>query len=287
MFEQQYEYYKQLIEEYLTQLPYENNLISDSMKYSLMAGGKRIRPVLALACVEIVGGQPEQFIREAAALELIHTYSLIHDDLPAMDDDDFRRGKPSNHKVFGEAAAILAGDALLTCAFELIAQQSPATVERQLRVIKETAVAIGWQGMVGGQVMDTLDRKKDSLADIEKIHCLKTGCLLKASARLGAILGGGTDEETERISQYASCLGLAFQIKDDILDVTGESRIIGKPSGSDQKLGKPTYISVLGLSEAEKHLQKVIVSAKNSLSCFGLRADFLLSLADYVAERRN
>ncbi len=287
MFKQRFNYYFDLVEQYLAHLPFEQSLICQSMNYSLTAGGKRVRPVLALACVELVGGQPDVFVREAAALELIHTYSLIHDDLPAMDDDDFRRGKPSNHIEFGEATALLAGDALLTYSFELMAQPSPVPPERQLRVIRETAKAAGWQGMVEGQVLDTLGNgQNNTLAEIGSIHCKKTGSLLVASARLGAIFGGGTEEEIDRISQYASCLGLAFQIKDDILDVKGEKEITGKPNGSDLKLQKPTYISILGLAEANNHLQMTVSSAKECLEYFGNKAEFLSSLADYIAERK-
>jgi len=288
MFKQQYEYYCQLIEEYLDQLPWDQSLICKSMNYSLKAGGKRIRPVLALACIEVVGGQPLDFVKEAAALELIHTYSLIHDDLPAMDNDDFRRGQPSNHKMFGEATAILTGDALLTYAFELLAQPSLAPPEKQLRVIRETAQAAGWQGMVGGQVLDTLSQEQNySLIDIENIHRKKTGALLVASARLGAILGGGTEDQIEKISDYAALIGLAFQIKDDILDISSEQAILGKPVGSDLKQGKKTYVSVLGLSKAEKHLEDTIAAAKRCLADFSDSAEFLSSLADYIAQRNT
>lgn len=286
MFKQQYNGYLELIEEYLANLPLTEDLIGRSMRYSVVGGGKRVRPVLALACVEIVGGRPQDFVREATALELIHTYSLIHDDLPAMDDDDFRRGKLANHKAFDEATAILAGDALLTLAFELLSQPLPGLGEKQLRVIRETARAAGWQGMVGGQVLDTTGNGQPAnLQDIENIHNLKTGALLKVSARLGAILGGGTEEEIEKLSQYASYLGLAFQIKDDILDVTGESARLGKPAGSDEKLAKATYPKLLGLDGAAQHLKKTIILAKEALASFGAKGQFLSSLADYISER--
>ncbi|NLI93552.1 MAG: polyprenyl synthetase family protein [Peptococcaceae bacterium] len=288
MFAQKYQYYLELIEEYLKKLPFEDNLICQSMNYSLVGGGKRVRPVLALACAEIVGGLPGNFVREASAIELIHTYSLIHDDLPAMDDDDFRRGKPSNHKAFGEAAAILAGDALLTYAFELLSQPLSVPPEKQIRVIRETAAAAGWRGMVGGQVLDTIGNgQKSELSEIENIHRMKTGALLKASARLGAILGGGTEEEIDIVSEYASYIGLAFQIKDDILDIVGESQVLGKPVGSDEKLNKPTYPTILGLEGAYGYLAKTISSAKNTIGFFGQKADFLSALADYIAERDN
>ncbi|NLM20696.1 MAG: polyprenyl synthetase family protein [Peptococcaceae bacterium] len=288
MFKQQYEAYRQLVENYLAQLPWDESLICNSMNYSLTAGGKRIRPVLALACIELVGGQPLDFIREVVALELIHTYSLIHDDLPAMDNDDFRRGKPSNHKMFGEATAILTGDALLTYAFELLAQPSSIPPEKQLRVIRETAKAAGWKGMIGGQVLDTLGSGQDySLADIENIHRQKTGALLVASARLGAILGGGTEGQIEKISQYAALLGLAFQIKDDILDISSEQAILGKPVGSDLKQDKKTFVSMLGLAQAEKRLAETIAAAKRCLEDFQDGTQFLSSLADYIAQRNT
>lgn len=290
MFKKQYEYYLRLVEKYLNSLPFKEkqNLIGESMAYSLLSGGKRIRPVLALSCVELVGGQPRQFIQAAAALEMIHTYSLIHDDLPAMDNDDYRRGKLSNHKMFGETAAILAGDALLTFAFEMLAEPLEVSPARQLRVIKETAQAAGWQGMVLGQVLDTLgNEQQGTLAEIENVHRKKTAALLIASARLGAILGGGTEREIDLLTKYADYLGLAFQIQDDILDVIGESDILGKPTGSDQKLAKSTYPSLLGLSGAQEHLNKTIRLAKEQLEYFGTKANFLISLADYVAERNN
>lgn len=288
MFKQQYDYYFKQVEDYLIGLPFGKDLLGSSMNYSLIGAGKRIRPVLALACIEIVGGQPKNFVREACALELIHTYSLIHDDLPAMDDDDFRRGKPSNHKMFGEATAILAGDSLLTYSFELLAQPLLISPEKQLRVIRETAQAAGWQGMVGGQALDTLgDAQNCDLDSIQEVHRLKTGALLTASARLGAILGGGTEKEIDVLTEYASYLGLAFQIKDDILDVIGESKILGKSAGSDEKQGKATYPVLLGLEGAQQHLSETLAKAKETISYFTGNAVFLTQLADYVAERNN
>ena len=289
MFKTQYDYYFNLVEDYITGLIFDKNLLGSSMNYSLVGAGKRIRPVLALACIEIVGGQPKDFIREASAIELIHTYSLIHDDLPAMDDDDFRRGKPSNHKMFGEDTAILAGDALLTYSFELLAQPlSSVSPEKQLRIIRETAQAAGWQGMVGGQALDTLGDAHDCELDaIQQIHNLKTGALLIVSARIGAILGGGTEEEIEILTKYASLLGLAFQIKDDILDVIGESEIIGKPVGSDERQHKATYPVLIGLEGAQKHLDETISKAKETILCFGKTNSFLLQLTDYVANRNS
>jgi len=288
MFKEQYNYYLNLVEKYLESLPLEESLLCRSMSYSLSGGGKRLRPVLALACVELVGGRPEEFVREAAALELIHTYSLIHDDLPSMDDADYRRGKLANHKVFGEAIAILTGDALLTMAFELLAQPLPIPAERQLRVIREVASAAGYKGMVGGQVLDTFNSQEtNSVSDIEKIHNLKTGALLIAAARLGAILGGGTETEIEIVTRYAADIGLAFQIRDDILDVIGDSAILGKPNGSDERLNKTTFPYLLGLEGANTKLQETIDSAKKAIQTFGAKAAFLKSLADFIAERKH
>ncbi len=289
MFKTQYDYYLNLVEQYITGLVFNNDQLGSSMNYSLVGAGKRIRPVLALACIEIVGGQPKEFVREASSIELIHTYSLIHDDLPAMDDDDFRRGKPSNHKKFGEATAILAGDALLTYSFELLAQPlSSVSPEKQLRIIRETAQAAGWQGMVGGQALDTLGDALDCNLDaIQRVHKLKTGALLVVSARIGAILGGGTEKEIETLTKYASLLGLAFQIKDDILDVIGEREIIGKPVGSDERQQKATYPVILGLEGAQRHLDETIAKAKEIIQSFGEMNSFLLQLADYVADRNS
>lgn len=288
MFQKLYDDYLNRITCYLDTLPLDHSLLGRSMKYSLIGGGKRIRPVLALACADIVGGRIDDIIREASALELIHTYSLIHDDLPSMDNDDYRRGKLSNHKMYGEAAAILAGDALLTYAFELLAQPSKADNARKLRVIIETAQAAGWQGMVEGQSLDTLGSLENStLSDIEHVHNLKTGALLKASARLGAILGGGSEQAIAALSAYAVELGLAFQIKDDILDVIGESKEMGKSAGKDEKSGKPTYTTLLGLDGASVQLEQTIAKAKEHLQSFGAKAEFLQRLADYTAQRKN
>lgn len=288
VFRQQYEFYLGQVEKFLNTLPWEADLIGKSMKYSVLGGGKRLRPVLALACAGTVGGGDMDLVREAGALELIHTYSLIHDDLPAMDDDDYRRGRLANHKVFGEAAAILTGDALLTYAFELLAGPSAVPAEKKLRMIREIAHAAGWKGMVGGQVLDTLGNGSQiTLAEIQNIHYLKTGMLMIASARLGAVYGGGTEEEIRVLTQYAAHLGLAFQIRDDILDVTGESATLGKLAGSDEKLAKPTFSSVLGLAGATRKMNSVASSAKEVVGVFGARAGFLLSLVDFVVSREN
>ena len=264
-------------------------VLGSSMRYSLLGGGKRIRPILALAACELVGGDPCRIAVPAAGLECIHTYSLIHDDLPCMDDDDMRRDKPSNHKVFGETIALLAGDALLTYAFEVLARPLDVPGERHLQVLRETAEAIGWRGMVQGQVLDTLGTGKGTvtagLAGLERIHALKTGRLIVASARLGALLGPATEEELDQITRYAVQIGLAFQIKDDLLDVVGESSKLGKKSGSDARNQKTTYVSLLGVEEAHRHLRQTIGKAKEAVACLGDRAYFLCALADFIGGR--
>lgn len=288
MFKVTFQRYITMIEQFLAQLPWDKGLLDQSMYYSLIGGGKRIRPVLALASAEAVGGDVDRVLSAAVALELIHTYSLIHDDLPAMDNDDYRRGRLSNHKVFGEANAILAGDALLTYAFELLADPGIGEPEKQLRIIREVAVAAGKNGMVGGQVADVAgEGKRLSLDEIQEIHKGKTGALLTAAARLGGILAGGTEQQVKALTDYAEALGLAFQIKDDILDVVGDSETLGKPAGSDLRQGKATYVSLLGLEDAEQQLHAQILKAQVALKPFDEGAVFLSELAYYIEQRQH
>ncbi|WP_040413378.1 polyprenyl synthetase family protein [Desulfosporosinus sp. OT] len=288
MFKATFQRYLTMIEQFLAQLPWNEDILDQSMYYSLIGGGKRIRPVLALASAEAVGGSSELILPAAVALELIHTYSLIHDDLPAMDNDDYRRGRLSNHKVFGEAQAILAGDALLTYAFEFLADEGLGQSERQLRIIREVAVAAGKVGMVGGQVADVAGEGKTlTLNEIEEIHKAKTGALLTVSARLGGILAGGTEEQVKALTDYAQALGLAFQIKDDILDVVGDSATLGKPAGSDLRQGKATYVSLLGLEGAEHQLHAQILKAQSAVKPFAEGAFFLSELAYYIEQRQH
>lgn len=288
VFKVTFQRYLTMIEQFLVQLPWDKDILYQCMNYSLIGGGKRIRPVLALASAEAVGGVPETILPAAVALELIHTYSLIHDDLPAMDNDDYRRGRLSNHKVYGEANAILAGDALLTYAFELLADPGVGQPERQLRIIREVAVAVGKDGMVGGQVADIAgEGKMLNLDEIEKIHRGKTGALLTASARLGGILAGGTEKQVKTLTDYAKALGLAFQIKDDILDVVGNSEILGKPAGSDLRQGKATYVSLLGLEGAEHQLHAQVLKAQSILKPFDKDAIFLSDLAYFIEQRQH
>jgi geranylgeranyl diphosphate synthase, type II len=261
-----------------------------SMRYSVFAGGKRVRPVLMLAACETVGGDLERAIPAACAMEMIHTYSLIHDDLPAMDDDDFRRGNPTNHKVYGEATAILAGDALLTEAFILLSREEqggdPAA---RLRVIQEIAHASGSRGMVGGQVVDMESEGKGEidLAILSYIHTHKTGALIRASVRAGAILGGATDEGIKALTRYGEAIGLAFQIADDILDVEGTTEELGKDAGSDQARGKATYPALVGLEVSKARAQELVQMALDSLAGFDERAEPLRAIASYIVKRKS
>lgn len=265
-----------------------NATLAKSMNYSLMAGGKRLRPILVMAAADAVGADGEKFLHLATSIEMIHTYSLIHDDLPAMDNDDYRRGKLTNHKVFGDGIAVLAGDALLTLAFEVIADSPNVDTGKKLKVIKEMSHAAGAEGMVGGQVIDLeSEGKKIDMDTLRKMHSAKTGALFCAAIRSGAILGGATDKQLADLTQYARQFGLAFQITDDILDVTGDEASIGKPVGSDEKNHKSTYVTLGSLESARKLAQKAVEEAKKALADFGKEADFLRELVDYLISRKK
>ena len=261
-----------------------------SMRYSVFAGGKRVRPILLLAACEAVGGQVPAALPAACAMEMIHTYSLIHDDLPAMDDDDFRRGNPTNHKVYGEATAILAGDALLTEAFILLArsEDGPHPAAR-LRVIHEIAHASGSRGMVGGQVVDMESEGKGEidLATLSYIHTHKTGALIRASVRAGAILGGASTESLAALTRYGEAIGLAFQIADDILDVEGTTEELGKDAGSDQARGKATYPALVGLEASKARAEELVQMALDALARFDERAEPLRAIASYIVKRKS
>ena len=262
--------------------------LSRAMEYSLMAGGKRLRPILLMAAADAINGDGEKFITVADALEMIHTYSLIHDDLPAMDDDDFRRGKLTNHKVFGEATAILAGDALLTLAFEVALRQKGVAPEILLRVLKEISTAAGAAGMVGGQAIDL--RSEGVQIDFETLklmHRGKTGALFRAAIRSGAILAQASEKNLEDLTRYAENFGLAFQITDDILDVTGDEKILGKPTGSDEKNLKSTYVSLTSLDAAKNFAQAAVDEALDALKNFGDEANFLRELVKYLIARKK
>ncbi len=262
--------------------------LANAMEYSLMAGGKRLRPILLMAAADAVNGTGEKFLTVATAMEMIHTYSLIHDDLPAMDNDDYRRGKLTNHKVFGEATAILAGDALLTLAFEVITRQENISPEILLQIVKEFSTAAGQSGMVGGQSIDLeSEGKKIDMATLKKMHLGKTGALFKAAIRSGAILAGANFQQLDALTIYAEKFGLAFQITDDILDVVGDEKNLGKPIGSDEKNNKSTYVTLTSLDTAKNLAQSAVDDAVDALEIFGAEADFLRELVKYLIGRNK
>lgn len=259
-----------------------------SMEYSLMAGGKRLRPILLMAAADAVGADGTKFLSVACALEMIHTYSLIHDDLPAMDDDALRRGKATNHVVYGDGIAILAGDALLTLAFTVILRQKDVPAETLLRVVDEISRAAGAEGMVGGQALDLeAENRQITMEELRSVHRGKTGALFCAALRSGAILAGATEEQLAALTSYADHFGLAFQITDDILDVIGSAEEIGKPVGSDEKNNKSTYVSLTSLPEAQALARCTAEAAEEALSIFGAEADFLRGLVSYLVNRKQ
>ena len=272
----------------LKKVPAYDETLEKAMEYSLMAGGKRLRPVLLMAAADAVGKDGAAFLTTGCAIEMIHTYSLIHDDLPAMDNDDYRRGKPTNHKVFGDGIAVLAGDALLTLAFEVMLRQEGAAPETLVTVVSEMSRAAGPYGMVGGQVLDLEgEGRRLDLAALRKIHMGKTGALFCAAIRSGAILAGAKEEELAALTLYAERFGLAFQITDDILDVTGDEAAIGKPVGSDVRNEKATYVTLTSLEEAKKLAEDAVDEAVEALDIFGERAAFLRDLALFLLGREK
>ena len=253
----------------------------DAMEYSLLAGGKRIRPVLTLECCRMCGGEPETALPLAGAVEMIHTYSLIHDDLPCMDDDDLRRGRPTNHKVYGEATAVLAGDALLTAAFEVILDAGSLPPERLLTAAAVLARAAGGWGMVGGQVLDMAGEGHAlSLSEVEELQRMKTGALITAAAEMGCVAAGGAQEQRAAVRRYAEKLGLAFQIQDDILDVVGNAAALGKSVGSDARSEKTTFVTLKGVETCRKLVRRLTEEAKEALAVFGCEKEHLCWLAD-------
>lgn len=260
-----------------------------AMRYSVLGGGKRVRPALCLAAARAVGGGDEPALAAACAVELIHAYSLVHDDLPAMDDDELRRGRPTTHIAFDEATAILAGDALQALAFDLLANDHERSPEIRIALIQELARAAGHRGMVGGQAIDLESVGKTlTLAQLETMHRHKTGALIEASVRMGALAAGanGTAALTA-LTNYARTLGLAFQVQDDLLDVEGDTDVIGKPQGSDAARAKPTYPALLGLAGAKEHLATLRQATLASLDSFGPEADPLRAMADFVVARSH
>ncbi len=262
--------------------------VVEAMRYSLFAGGKRLRPILCLAAAEAVGGDPQDALPAACALEMIHTYSLIHDDLPAMDDDDLRRGKPTNHKVFGEAIAILAGDALLTEAFVLLSDSRTLQPDRAVNITKVIATAASYRGMVGGQVVDMLFQNKPAdLETVQLMHSRKTAALIAAAAESGALAGMGSEAEVEAMGRYGRCIGLAFQIADDILDIEGDVELLGKSTGADVARGKVTYPAAVGLECSREDARNLVDAALTALEGFDQEADPLRALANYIITRRK
>lgn len=267
----------------------ENNpqsKIYEAMRYSMFAGGKRLRPILMWESARIFGGEWENVKEFAAALEMIHTYSLIHDDLPAMDNDDLRRGIPTNHIKFGEDIAILAGDALLNLAFETALKCKSQSADRVIKALKLLANSSGCNGMIGGQVVDIeSEHKKITLDELKYLHAHKTGAIIRSACTVGAVLAGADNAEIDAIDEFALNLGIAFQIRDDILDVTGDEKTLGKPIGSDVESNKNTYVTICGIEKATELVYEYSDKAKDALSVFCEKASFLKRLTDYLINR--
>ncbi|MCX7990664.1 MAG: polyprenyl synthetase family protein [Proteobacteria bacterium] len=285
---------KEIVEEELKKYFPEElypEVLANSIRYSLLDGGKRVRPVLVLAVADLFNTPYEKVLPFACAIEMIHTYTLIHDDLPAMDNDDYRRGKLTNHKVYGDAIAILAGDALLTEAFRIMSEESLAKgiePKKALKAIYEIAFRCGISGVVGGQVMDIISENRDiDMATIEYIHTHKTGALILASIRVGAILSRTTSKDIDRLTNYGKKIGLAFQIMDDILDIESSFEKLGKKTGADIEKKKNTYPSVIGLRESKELLNDLTEDAIDAISFYGERAKILKDFAIYLRDRQN
>ena len=275
------------LDRYLPVKDKEQKIIYEAMRYSVFAGGKRLRPVLMLETAKMCGGNEADVMPFACAMEMIHTYSLIHDDLPAMDNDDLRRGRPTSHIKYGEAVAILAGDALLNRAFE-VASGANGDAERTLKAMRILSASSGTEGMIGGQVMDMeYEGKEITLDALRLMHSGKTGAIIRSSCVIGAVMSGANDEEIAAVDEFAKNLGIAFQIQDDILDVEGTEEELGKPIGSDAEENKNTYVSLLGLERAKELMKEYSAKAKDALKPFGERAEFLADLTDYLTSRRN
>ncbi len=289
--DQQRQRVDQFLEQSLPDTLRDPEKLYESMRYSLLGGGKRVRPILTIAAAQALGYDNDAMLPFAASLEFVHTYSLIHDDLPAMDDDDYRRGRLTNHKVFGDGMAILAGDALLTMAFELCSRDEGdhvLTVGQQLTIVRELAFGSGHQGMVGGQVMDILAENQEvELAQLQKIHSHKTGQLIRAAVRIGGIIGGASSMQLQSLTGYAEDIGLAFQIADDVLNMVGTREELGKDAGTDEKRGKKTYPSFFGIDGARQLGNECVERALNRLESFDHQADPLRHMATYIMMRRN
>ncbi len=268
--------------------PAEGNRLTAAMRYSLMAGGKRIRPNFCIAAAEAVGGTAEEALAPACALEMIHTYSLIHDDLPAMDDDDLRRGRPTCHKAYDEATAILAGDALLTLAFEVLAAMDAGSKAARLEVIRLVSAAAGFQGMVLGQMLDMgAEGRRLALEELQLLHGRKTGDMIQAALISGALIAGGSETQIHHLTAYGRAVGLAFQVVDDILNVEGDPAVMGKAVGTDHLRRKNAYPEILGLEKSKEFADNLKMQAIAALAEFDPRADPLRAIAAYVVERRK
>lgn len=281
-------YIEDLLKQYMPKEEGYQKTIFKAMNYSLSSGGKRLRPILTLEAAKIVGGDTKEAIPFCVAIEMIHTYSLIHDDLPAMDNDDFRRGKPTNHKVFGDGMATLAGDALLNYAFEIMLKESlgKENSDIRLKAIYEIARGAGIYGMIGGQVVDIESENKSIEKEkLDFIHMNKTAAMIVGCMRAGAIMGHASEEDLQNITKYAKNIGLAFQIVDDILDIVGDEKALGKPVGSDIENHKSTYPSLIGLDESKKVATGLIKEAKDSIRKISGESRFLEELADYIISR--
>lgn len=276
------------LSEYLPACDNPQGVIYDAMRYSVFAGGKRLRPMLMWECARLLGGGWDTVRPFACALEMIHTYSLIHDDLPAMDNDDLRRGMPTSHIKYGEDIAILAGDALLNKAFETVAAAEYSDAALAMRALGVLARASGTEGMIGGQVIDLKSEGEEiTLTELQGMHLLKTGALIRAACDIGGILAGADDKELEALDSFARALGVAFQIQDDILDVTGDEEKLGKPIGSDAEQDKNTYVRLCGLTESRRLVKEYSERAVSALDMFGDRAGFLKELTGYLINRNN
>ena len=289
-FQLRYDSYRAAVDDHLGGLfadakdkPYRR--LQEAMRYSLLAGGKRVRPVMTLAFCDMLGGQWREALPFACALELVHTYSLIHDDLPCMDDDDLRRGRPTCHKVYGETMAVLAGDALQGEAFGLIAAAPAMTARQRIDAVAVLSAACGGDGMVAGQVLD-VDHLAQGEADLRLLHRLKTGAMLQAAAELGCVAAGADDGLRQRARDYGCHIGLAFQVRDDVLDVVADQGELGKPIGSDRAEGKRTFVDLLGLEACQALVAEETAKAKAALADLP-DSGFLLNLADHLAERRK
>ncbi len=295
-FQKQFDIYRKMVNDEIDRLFYKRECLQksvyDAMTYSITAGGKRIRPVLALAVGDMLCADLDDVLKIGVAIECIHTYSLIHDDLPCMDNDDLRRGRPTCHKQFNEETALLAGDGLLTMAFEIVSDLTSyksLKADKVLKIVCEIAKAAGCEGMIGGQVVDLESEGKPDVKEetLTYMHNRKTGALIKVPVVSAAIATGATDEQIEALAKFADNIGLAFQVQDDILDCIGNEAVLGKPIGSDAENEKTTYVTLLGLNNARAKAEELTQNAISALECFGEKAKFLKEFANYLMGRNN